>query len=581
MIYDPVFQQWREPNPEPEPAKEPESIEDWAREIHLRYKLSQRQPRRSNRRYDLVFGQWYEQPEVEEPPEPEPLVCDPVFDWAARRLELLDGTQHQRIFLRYNENHDESGRFASSDSSGVGSATLERISSKAYDITRAKGGVTIDLEGDQPSEGYAYAPSKDTEKPIPADKLTPEDIDSYIDAHYDELSQEGNHLGMWTEGDNVYLDVSQVGPPDASTIEKAQGANQLAVFDLKTFDTIDIGKMGSRGYERTGKASDLHNQHQGQVKGATESRSATGLSEVSRRAEERTEVSRFYAEPVFAWVRNRIWLRYNENHDELGRFAESDSSGGGSEGGSGSSGGGGKSSGSKESKGETKKELIPPKTPIMPGHPSMADRKPSTITDEDIDTMSETILDRYNNCTDEMKAAGAVWYSDASDLIRDVAEANGFTEEQGIAIAAAISPGTKWEPDNVMYAVQFMSKFGDSPNANPDLELHWAGQSPKTNEARAERVMHSEHPIEDLHTPTGQKIYNFARNLQDPTNEARGVTVDTWAARAATNCDKANAERLISRAGYEKVAEAYRRAADKAGVSPAAMQATVWLHIKK
>lgn len=230
-------------------------------------------------------------------------LSDPVIRWADQRLEG-----------RYNKCHaPDSGQFCS----GGGG-----ISSTAYKEARKSGGITIDLEGNRPTEGYAYAPNKDTETPIPLNEFTPEDIDNFIDEHYDDLSQKGNHLGLWTQDDTMYLDVTQVGPPTADTIEKAQGAEQLAVFDLKTFTEVPTGKIGSKGYERTGEAADLHSKHQREVEGSAESRSAPGISEVPRREEARTAVSDFYTDPVFNWV------RYNECHSpDSGQFCSGSGAG--------------------------------------------------------------------------------------------------------------------------------------------------------------------------------------------------------------------------------------------------------------
>lgn len=184
-------------------------------------------------------------------------------------------------------------------------------------------------------------------------------------------------------------------------------------------------------------------------------------------------IDEFYTDPVFAWAYERIHLRYSEDQprDDHGRFGE----------------GSGDSSSSSESKGGTKEsEKVPQGTPVMPGHQSMKGKTPGTLTDDDINTMADTITARYDSCSQEMKDAGAAWYPDAHDLIADVAAENGFTEDQGIAIAAALSPGTRWEPDNVMQAIQFMSKYGDSPNANPELELNFWGarRTPTSNAPR-------------------------------------------------------------------------------------------------
>jgi len=153
-----------------------------------------------------------------------------------------------------------------------------------YDTAKANGGITIDLEGDQPSDGYAYAPRKDTEVKILKSEMTPEDIDHYIDTHHELLSQRGNHLGLWEEGDYFYLDVSRVGSPTARTIAGAQANDQLGVYDLKHFATIDIGKIDERGnYARLGKAADLHAEHQRKFAGRDERASGASTSEVPER----------------------------------------------------------------------------------------------------------------------------------------------------------------------------------------------------------------------------------------------------------------------------------------------------------
>lgn len=183
-----------------------------------------------------------------------------------------------------NPYHDERGRFTSKGGySTANVAVAQRTSGSkpprsqqvrargavrrtAYNETVTHGGVTIDLAGHQPHEGYAYAPSKTTERVIPKSAFTPEHIDRYVDDHAALLNRKGNHLGIWEENGNIYLDVSRVGKPSATTIAHAQAAHQLGVFDLKTFSTIDIGKVDSRGkYRPLDEATHLHDQYRGQV----------------------------------------------------------------------------------------------------------------------------------------------------------------------------------------------------------------------------------------------------------------------------------------------------------------------------
>jgi hypothetical protein len=116
--------------------------------------------------------------------------------------------------------------------------SLEQISDLAYKKIRENDGVTIDLQGDTPSEGYAYAPSKGTETKYKQEDFTPVNVESFITKHFEALQEPGNHIGGWVEQGFVYLDISQVGKPNEETIKKASEAQQEAVFDLKNFETI-------------------------------------------------------------------------------------------------------------------------------------------------------------------------------------------------------------------------------------------------------------------------------------------------------------------------------------------------------
>lgn len=152
-----------------------------------------------------------------------------------------------------------------------------------------RGGITIDLAGHQPGEGYGYAPSKTTEKMFEAGTITPEDVDAYIDSHFEELQREGMHFGAWVAEDtkDVYLDVSKVGAANAETLRAAMEAEQLAVWDFGApieLGELNIGRIDEQGkYHRLGKASDLHAEHARQVQRAIESRSAGSTSEVPGR----------------------------------------------------------------------------------------------------------------------------------------------------------------------------------------------------------------------------------------------------------------------------------------------------------
>lgn len=157
----------------------------------------------------------------------------------------------------------------------------EVLDQQAYDAVKQSGGVTIDLAGHSPTDGYAYAPYKGTELIVPEDEFTPKHIDNFIDAHADELAQPGNNLGMWTQDGNVYLDISRVGPPTAETLATAQDAQQLAVYDLGNGKEINLGTIDSTGqYRSLGEATDLHNQYREEIARGNEAASPPGVGEI-------------------------------------------------------------------------------------------------------------------------------------------------------------------------------------------------------------------------------------------------------------------------------------------------------------
>lgn len=119
------------------------------------------------------------------------------------------------------------------------SAPNKAISEKALGLTKANGGVTINLNGDIPTKGYSVATDKATEKVIKLDKITQKDVDSYIDEHFEDLQKEGNYLGMWIDEGQIYLDVPTVFTDKVAAVKAGKAADQLGIFDLETFETIN------------------------------------------------------------------------------------------------------------------------------------------------------------------------------------------------------------------------------------------------------------------------------------------------------------------------------------------------------
>ena len=119
-------------------------------------------------------------------------------------------------------------------------ATLPQI---AYDATKAHGGVTIGLNGVQPTTGFAFSPYHEAEFVVPAAEFSTDTVDQYVGAHMDQLSAPNNYLGVWKDGNEIYLDVSQVHEDRETAMKAAEQANQQAIFDLTNFQEIPVQKV--------------------------------------------------------------------------------------------------------------------------------------------------------------------------------------------------------------------------------------------------------------------------------------------------------------------------------------------------
>lgn len=124
-------------------------------------------------------------------------------------------------------------------------AALDGLKANATDIlTRhvANGGSTTEVATGKDLAGtknYAVSAHKDRELVIQG-ALTEAALSKYIADNADLLSQPGKTLGTWLNPDdgNTYLDVSQVTPDRAEAMRVARENNQIAIFDLSSFETI-------------------------------------------------------------------------------------------------------------------------------------------------------------------------------------------------------------------------------------------------------------------------------------------------------------------------------------------------------
>lgn len=113
---------------------------------------------------------------------------------------------------------------------------------------RNNGGITVNLQGKQPSAGFAFATSKESERKYPMASLSEDNIRQYLRDHRSVLEQEGAHVGGWNNGEGeAVIDVSVVHPDQLQALIEAKKGGQDAIYDLKSHQEIRTDE-GLKGY---------------------------------------------------------------------------------------------------------------------------------------------------------------------------------------------------------------------------------------------------------------------------------------------------------------------------------------------
>jgi hypothetical protein len=175
-------------------------------------------------------------------------------------------------------------------------------------------------------------------------------------------------------------------------------------------------------------------------------------------------------------------------------------------------------------------------------------------------TMVKRILGYANAAflEDSDFTAGMEWYASAQNLAESMAEEFGVTLEIAASVIAATSPRTIWS---------FNVKHARAILAGEEIPAGALG----TNDVRGRNC--EMYGFAGL--GNGPKVNAFARNIAGDMHE---VTIDMWAFAAA--CGDLEAKYLARKGAYQTVVSAYRKAADIFGVTPAQMQAIVWVAIR-
>lgn len=112
----------------------------------------------------------------------------------------------------------------------------ENVSDKALRLYKEDGGVTISMTGAIPVSGYAIS-LRVFEQTIKT-PLTKRDIQDYIFVNWDFLIKKGHYLGIWKDGDTVYLDVTEVTEDREFALQLGKLNRQKAIYNLDKKEVI-------------------------------------------------------------------------------------------------------------------------------------------------------------------------------------------------------------------------------------------------------------------------------------------------------------------------------------------------------
>lgn len=176
--------------------------------------------------------------------------------------------------------------------------------------------------------------------------------------------------------------------------------------------------------------------------------------------------------------------------------------------------------------------------------------------------MVRRICKVYRSANDYQRAIGRGWYRHAGEL----AAASDPDLRKAAGVYAAMSPRAHWSV-NVKWAQMILHAAANG--------LECPAVHTTTMRAQAWAIANGADPLGVLNGP---KVRSFYLNI---LGDAMAVTCDVWAVFAATGIKDERAARMVARPkGYKVLADAYRVAAARLGVSPMVLQATCWTVVR-
>lgn len=168
------------------------------------------------------------------------------------------------------------------------------------------------------------------------------------------------------------------------------------------------------------------------------------------------------------------------------------------------------------------------------------------------------IIEAYREATEDQILKGKSWYPDAHSLAASLSPDD---VRKGAGVIAALSANKSWAENQRLALRAFVT---GKPYGHTAVNL-----------VKAERIMDGADPADIL--PMDAKTGNFYRCILDPSDPVP-VCVDRHAHDVAVGRTFGNSDRGLSSKGrYAAVADAYRAAAARLGITPSTLQAIVWV----
>ncbi len=168
---------------------------------------------------------------------------------------------------------------------------------------------------------------------------------------------------------------------------------------------------------------------------------------------------------------------------------------------------------------------------------------------------TERLVAHFEEADVETHTLGGRWYRESQRTARRLARKHDVPLSCAAGVIAALSPRIRWA-SNVALADAVLGGEEVSGVFGRNLE-------------KARRIAEGERPLEVL---GGPKVTAFYRAIMG--NE-QSVVIDVWMQRAAGMTPV-----TLHGKHYEAVAEAVREAAAICGVTPASLQAIVWVQVR-